>query len=258
MTVARLLGLPGELQLRILKNLDAQSILACRQASPELEHIIDGALELQYQLELELAGMVDGPPGPASIRDRIDALRAYKTAWDAGEHPIHRLSIDASITGLQTHLDPLLHWIEATTGSLKIYRPPGTFFGLAEREETFEGMEAEIDTHPGYYAFDIDPTQDLLVYSWDTPPVLMHHGEQTYPKCTFASLSQNYQAHPLANHTYTSCLPVTAWYAYATLRCRGDLVEWMASCGEDAPIEMMVINWKTGMIVWVSAIGPRG
>ncbi|KAI9059224.1 hypothetical protein FKP32DRAFT_1606257 [Trametes sanguinea] len=247
MTVSRLLELPSELQVRILSNLDAKSILACRQASPELEHTIDDTLELQYQLELELAGMVDGPPGPASIRDRLDALRAYRRAWDAGEHPVQRIS---TINGFNTHIGPLIFWIEAITGSLRIYRPPETFCGLAERELTFEGMEVQVASYPGYYSFVIDPAQDLLVYCWDTSPAPIGH---TYAKCAFASLSQNYQAHPLASRSFTSCLPVTAWGTYASARCRGDLVEWTVGCGENAHAEMMVINWKTGIIIWVSA-----
>ncbi|KAL7281093.1 hypothetical protein ACG7TL_004399 [Trametes sanguinea] len=202
MAGSRILELPAELQVRILSKLDARSILACRQASPELAQTIDNAVELRYQLELALAGMIDGPPGPASIRDRLDALRRYRAAWYAGRHPVHKITI-APVEPWHTHTGALTSYIEATTGRLKIYRPVGTLCGLAALDATFDGLEAEIATYPDLCSYTTDPSQDLLVYSWDT--------------------------HPAAG---------------------GDLVALTVNCDDACPVDMMVVNWKTGIIVW--------
>ncbi|KAJ2990025.1 hypothetical protein NUW54_g8600 [Trametes sanguinea] len=95
---SRITGLPDELQVRILSELDPPSILACRevmyavypaaalaahqfgptQAIPELKETIDNSIEVNYQLELALSGMIDGPRplNSACTRDRLAALRA--------------------------------------------------------------------------------------------------------------------------------------------------------------------------------------
>ncbi|OSC99425.1 hypothetical protein PYCCODRAFT_844603 [Trametes coccinea BRFM310] len=246
MAGSRILELPAELQVRILSKLDARSILACRQASPALAQTIDDAVELRYQLELELAGMIDGPPGPASIRDRLDALRRYRAAWYAGRHPVHGITI-APVEPWHTHTGALTSYIEADTGRLKIYRPAGTLCGLAEIDATFDGLGAEIATYPDLCSYTTDPSQDLLVYSWDTHPAA---GVQTYAKCAFASLSQHFQPHPLASHPITACLPIPSCGGYAHPQCRGDLVALTVNCDDACPVDMMVVNWKTGIIVW--------
>ncbi|OSD01365.1 hypothetical protein PYCCODRAFT_1436597 [Trametes coccinea BRFM310] len=94
--VSGLTGLPDELQVRIMCEMDPASILACREASSQLKETIDSSIEVHYHLELALSGMIDGPrpPGSACTRDRLAALRAYRAAWDAGKHPTQRVIID--------------------------------------------------------------------------------------------------------------------------------------------------------------------
>ncbi|KAI8975836.1 hypothetical protein BD414DRAFT_509774 [Trametes punicea] len=163
------LELPAELQVRIISQLDARSILACREASAELAWTIDDSVELQYRLELALAGMVDGPPSDASVRDRLDALRAYRSAWAAGAHPVHRVAVDADIAALSASENAApIAYVEKSTGRLRIYAPPAPFSGLAEREEAYGGAGAFVAVHPGGFA--VDPERDLLAYTWDTFP----------------------------------------------------------------------------------------
>ncbi|OSD01323.1 hypothetical protein PYCCODRAFT_1436557 [Trametes coccinea BRFM310] len=238
----RFLELPDELQLRILSKLDARSILACRQVDPGLAQAIDEAVEMQYRLELQFAGMIDGPPGTISVRDRLDALRAYRAAWNASRHPVHTLLVDSDILG--PHLRGISHF-EQTTGRLRLHRPAGTFCGLTEYDAVFDELSERIAADWPYDRFAINYSEDFIAYisNSDSDPsgVYVH----------FASLSQNYQPHPLANRPIIqTCSPLEDVGCWSVLGCSGDLVSWHLCRWGALPSEMMVVNWKTGTIVW--------
>ena len=42
-----------------------------------MRHLIQTDIYLQYKMELAIHGMVDGPPGGLSVRERFDKLREY-------------------------------------------------------------------------------------------------------------------------------------------------------------------------------------
>ncbi|KAJ2969982.1 hypothetical protein NUW54_g12838 [Trametes sanguinea] len=113
--------------------------------------------------------MIDGPPGTTSVRDRLNALKAYRAAWISGKHPVHTLMIDANLRAhLRLNVLPLGYHIEDTTGNLKFHRPAGSFSGLTERNEVFAGMSEEIDAHQPHYLFAINHSEDLLAYACGT------------------------------------------------------------------------------------------
>ncbi|CDO77715.1 hypothetical protein BN946_scf184969.g66 [Trametes cinnabarina] len=225
MTVFSLLELPEE--LIVVRFCSHAYAAAIDQASLELAHIIENTIELRYLLELGLAGMIDGPPGPSTVRDRLQALRECKTSWSAGKR------------------------VEDTE-MLSVERAPAPFYGLAKREEVIEGIRdgsAPLVSHQ--YA--IDYNQDLFAYIWD----MQASEEGIFPKCSFASLSHRYEQHPLAARlAFMVCLPVKDRGATIDLRCCGDLIEWTTSCiGHESEElverkDMILLNWKTGVIVW--------
>ncbi|KAL7281095.1 hypothetical protein ACG7TL_004401 [Trametes sanguinea] len=175
--VSRLTGLPDELQVRIMCEMDPASILACREASPQLKETIDSSIEVHYHLELALSGMIDGPrpPGSACTRDRLAALRAYRAAWDAGKHPIQRVSID--LDKQELHSNSTRHIVYHASNPrgrggprrLTVYRPPASFCGIKEHQGDFEGAQELTEDYPypgmGY----VDVQEDLLTYVWRDP-----------------------------------------------------------------------------------------
>ncbi|KAI9068341.1 hypothetical protein FKP32DRAFT_1587742 [Trametes sanguinea] len=243
-------GLPGELQIGILSKLDARSILACRQTSTALAQTIDNAIEIQYKLELDRAGMIDGPPGTTSVRDRLNALKAYRAAWVAGKHPVHILMIDVDLSDPRLfHVLPRGYHIEQATGNLKFYRPAGSVSGLTERNDVFAGMFEEIAAHRPVYLFTISHSEDLLAYACGT--FYDPSSGDAHAECGFASLSRNYQAHPLATRpTLRTCHPLEGNSSRSDIRCSGDLVQWRVCYWASRPAELIVVNWKTGIIVW--------
>lgn len=56
---------------------DMLMLKVCRS----IRAIIDDSVELQYRIELTLDGMIDGPPSPVIVGDRLARLRALRRAW---------------------------------------------------------------------------------------------------------------------------------------------------------------------------------
>ncbi|KAI0326597.1 hypothetical protein GY45DRAFT_1328762 [Cubamyces sp. BRFM 1775] len=254
MDASHILALPADIQERIMSFLDAAGILACIEASRQLAELIDSTVSLQYQLELSLAGMVDGPPGGASVRARLEALRACRDAQCCGEHPLYEIvdrggrswcfwflrSAETEIVYIdESHPDRLL----------TVYRPRSEYCGLAETRETFGGMRALLGAHPGLHMSHVyvDYQQDLMVYSYRT---IHTDPEVSRAHCHFASLSDGFNPHPLASRRELTCdhvIPLEE-STHISLRVAGDLALWTTS--SIAFLSVIVYNWKTGVIVW--------
>jgi hypothetical protein len=78
-----MLGLPTEIIVNILSNLDLQGLVACKRTCRKLTGIYDDSSRLQYLAELEVAGMIDNPHCPMAIVDRLEKLRKKEDAWVA-------------------------------------------------------------------------------------------------------------------------------------------------------------------------------
>ncbi|KAI0351049.1 hypothetical protein OH77DRAFT_1430272 [Trametes cingulata] len=254
------LELPKELQIRIIGGLDGRSILACKKADRVLAQLIDETVELQYKLELALAGMIDGPPSNVCVSDRLDALRAYRASWKSGlgEHPARGIS----------HNGACIRRINATSfvysdrqaGTFTLHVPAAPFFGVPGRVETYAGWE-RVSSNPDMKNYNVSPSDDLLVYSCHGSNPL---GDGYYASCTFVSLANGFTPHPLAPRpTFTACPRVVAGLqgGHMTMQLLGDLLAWtlfprgygqyyLQRESDDSSIEMLVVNWKTGVIAW--------
>ncbi|OCH85848.1 hypothetical protein OBBRIDRAFT_739112 [Obba rivulosa] len=76
-----LLGLPEELLIEVLKNLDFRDILRCCLVCRLLQSTVAGSLELQYKIELGADGLVDGPPSALTTADRLQLLLDRRRRW---------------------------------------------------------------------------------------------------------------------------------------------------------------------------------
>ncbi|KAI0360860.1 hypothetical protein OH77DRAFT_1418889 [Trametes cingulata] len=243
--------LPEDVQIRIISKLDGQSILDCRKASRQLAQLIDSTVELQYVLELALAGMVDGPPSNVSLRDRLDALRAYSAAWVKGEHPLSEVYIGKSRMEFSANATHLAWTDLLRKGPLRVYRPAGVFRRVQERASVHEGWTRLCTSSIGQVDFLACPERNMVMYYWTWGP------EQAprciaYAKCTFASLGEDFGPHPLAaKPTFKTCLqlPISPPRTRMRAHCLGDLVSWAAECAGIA-VDMLVMNWRTGKLVW--------
>ncbi|KAI0326592.1 hypothetical protein GY45DRAFT_1328758 [Cubamyces sp. BRFM 1775] len=251
MDASHILALPADIQERIMSFLDAAGILACIEASRQLAELIDSTVSLQYQLELSLAGMVDGPPGGASVRARLEALRACRDAQSCGEHPLYEIVDRGDRFWFLPSAETEIVYIDVSHPDrlLTVYRPRSEYCGLAESRETFGGVRALLGAHPGLHMSHVyvDYKQDLMVYSYF---VIHTNLNRSRAHCHFASLSDGFNPHPLASRrelTGDQAIPL-AGSARISLRVAGDLVLWTTS--GIAILSVIVYNWKTGVIVW--------
>ncbi|OSD01363.1 hypothetical protein PYCCODRAFT_1436594 [Trametes coccinea BRFM310] len=242
--------------------MDPSSILACREASPQLKETIDSSIEVHYHLELALSGMIDGPrrPGSACTRDRLAALRAYRAApWDAGKHPTQRVSID--LGKQEPHSNSARHIIYHASNPrgrggprrLTVYRPPASFCGIEEHQGDFEGAQELTEDYPYSGMGYVDVQEGLLAYIWRDPDCRGRF------KCRFSLLSgsrcepHSAAIHPIvyldtptiATSMHTGCLRISGFGDLVLVHIHG------SACQQrDSHNVMIVMNWKTGVIIW--------
>ncbi|KAH9894879.1 hypothetical protein C8Q73DRAFT_475474 [Cubamyces lactineus] len=251
MDPSHILKLPADVQVRIMSFLDAPGILACRQASRQLAKLVDDTVALQYQLELALAGMVDAPPGSASVRARLDALRAYRDAQARGEHPLFEIVDHGDHLRFVRSAETEIVYLDRSQADLPltVYRPRSEYCGLEELRETFGGVKPLLDAHPDLDMSNVyvDYQQDLVVYSYFT----IHTAQNiSMAHCHVASLSQTFNQHPLAAREELSrdhAVPMEGSVRIG-LQVVDDLVLWTTT--SFAIVSVIVYNWKTGVIVW--------
>ncbi|KAI9059228.1 hypothetical protein FKP32DRAFT_1596573 [Trametes sanguinea] len=259
---SRLTGLPDELQVRILSELDPPSILACREASPELKETIDNSIEVNYQLELALSGMIDGPrpSNSACTRDRLAALRAYRAAYDAGKHPTRGVLIDVSKQ--EVHARSARHLVYHASNPnrrgprrLTVYRPPASFCGIEEQKLHFEGVQELGDDYPVQGTCYVDVQEDLLAYMWRL--------SSDYPfeyRCRLQLLSGRHcEPHPAATQSIVDLNPLTIgesrYDGWPSISGFDDLIVFRFNHRDsfsywESRDTVIVLNWKTGVTVW--------
>ena len=156
---------------------EVYAVLTVTQVNKTLRDLIDNNMAIQYQLELALAGMVDGPSRNATTRERLDALRAFKTAYSTGTQPTEEVIVPASQRADMFFVpsNPAeIAYIDKEDGELvlKIYRPSSTLHGITNepRETVISGMGQLLAAHPGMSADNlfVDSEQELLVYAFST------------------------------------------------------------------------------------------
>lgn len=113
-------------------------------------------MALQYNIELAIDGMEDGPPGGMKISERLEALRKRRAAWTTMQ-PSERRPIKTSMQAMQSgHFV----WANHHTKQLHAWRIPSVYRGISAKECVVKGIDVK---EQGVGALAIDPDQDLLV-----------------------------------------------------------------------------------------------
>ncbi|KIM55698.1 hypothetical protein SCLCIDRAFT_134153 [Scleroderma citrinum Foug A] len=245
-TARSLPDLPPELWIAILRFTDTRTILRCTAVCRSIRAIIDDSVELQYRIELTLDGMIDGPPSPVIIGDRLARLRALRRAWATLDWssnivvpmpgPCHAYELVGGVFckthHSQHHRFSSRHltatWLPSSTD------PAGR---LIDREDI--GLPTR--------DFAIDPSQDLIIlfkgYEDDAMPVLIVPGTL---ELHIRTLSTN-EVHPEARLPKLSMpvfLPVTGAYMAIV-----DDVVGMLYCVDPERPHITLWNWKTGKVL---------
>ncbi|KAI0325912.1 hypothetical protein GY45DRAFT_1364247, partial [Cubamyces sp. BRFM 1775] len=198
--------------------------------------------------------MVDGPLGSeSSLCERLDALRAWKTAWASGEHPVHEVALLADSqrsTHSMSHYSPArmavdIAYAEQQEGSLKIHRPPGPFCGLRARDYNYPGLNALLDIE-SVMGFHVDLAQDLFFWCNSVD------SNNPFPTLRFCSLANGFGPHPDSARPTVTSSRFIGWFPVLRFQVLDDIVVWSMRGGDigSPETDVLVINWKTGVIVW--------
>lgn len=73
--------LPAEVLMSILGDLPLRDLCACQATCKRFNSFVRNTLPLQYRIELEAAGLLDGPPGPLSTYQRMQLVLQRQRMW---------------------------------------------------------------------------------------------------------------------------------------------------------------------------------
>jgi hypothetical protein len=229
-------ALPIELTLRIFAFFDPIGLVGFRRVNSFFKSLIDETTTLQYRIELFASGMVDGPPGDLSTRERLELLRSYETSWKKIEWNEH-----STILSPHGHLWELYGnvWAHSRgSDAIDFVQLPSRLRGIPMRQWTLKFDFVPRD-------FGMDPSQDLLV--------TIENFENTPNLCRIQlrTLSTG-ERHPLARGTavveYTLTGPeirLDRW-SYSIRTC-GDYVGILFEEHFVRRNELVVWSWRTGV-----------
>lgn len=80
-----MLGLAPEVLIKILKNLHFTDILSCMQTCKTILDIVNGSPELNYRIQLQIAGLQDNPRCRLSLAERHSQLKGRERRWNSFE-----------------------------------------------------------------------------------------------------------------------------------------------------------------------------
>ncbi|KAG1757742.1 hypothetical protein EDB19DRAFT_1891444 [Suillus lakei] len=220
-----LTSLPVELILKIFSLLDWRTLLICREVCKFFCLIVEGE-RAQYEIELAVSGMMDGPPSLLTTSDRLALLKERNAAWESlkwvesqdipmmGGH-IWELYGDVFA---QSSTPDVLHFRQLPSKYRKI-------------EEKTWGVALDIHVRD----FTMDPAQDLLVLIEQSTSLIRIH---------LRSLATG-DRHRLAPQ------PAILQNARATytLQVCDNLLGILFLSPEDADPELTIWNWTTGKVI---------
>ncbi|KZT30761.1 hypothetical protein NEOLEDRAFT_1054001 [Neolentinus lepideus HHB14362 ss-1] len=146
--------LPLELIIDILHYLDLATLLRCSSVSLFFYGLVKETANLQYNIELEANGLVDGPRNDLSSAEKLDMLRQRQTAWERMEWVEQR-----TISMANGNLYELYGGVFAQSlaeRSLVFKRLPSRYRQIEERTWTIGDVGVDMRD------FSIDPGQNLL------------------------------------------------------------------------------------------------
>ncbi|KAJ8475000.1 hypothetical protein ONZ51_g6826 [Trametes cubensis] len=237
-SVSRLPRLPGELLFEILKFLDTKHLLRCRLICKDLEAAIKDSLQLQYKIELEAEGLVDGVGCPLPVAERYKLLMErrkrwrYLAWWQATTFPA-----PASCQAYE-----LVDGVFASSRSMPLGASRHiSFTRLPAPSEPARTTERE-DLGVPIRDFAIDPSQDLVALVVDDVP------ENNPGRINFGvnlrTISEN-KPHPGAGKTELHA-PIPFSVGASFIQIVDDVIGvffWVHGPG------LIIWNWRTGRLV---------
>ncbi|KDQ14103.1 hypothetical protein BOTBODRAFT_66287 [Botryobasidium botryosum FD-172 SS1] len=243
---SHLVALPKELIFQIIGELDLAALLRLSVACKSLYHLISSSAPIQYRIELERAGYINGSAaGPLTITQRRARLRKHSRAW-------HGLSwarsIDSELDSRFTH-----YYLYGGTIAFAIPSPSGTRLSFYELPSTISrtlGLEwpFEVSFNFGIWSFAFDQEQDLLV-------LIEKCVEGSSPRVHIMSMTTN-MPHPSAKVHVLQAPPlppgIQSVDASFWLETVGDTIGLLVRLNDrintDGESYLIMWQWVTGLV----------
>lgn len=235
-----LTSLPLELIYKIFSLLDWRTILVCREVSRFFRSIAEGD-RAQYEIELAVSGMMDGPPSPFITSDRLALLKERNAAWES-----LRWVESQDIPMMQGHVWELYGGVFAQSSTpdvLHFRQLPSKYRKI---EEKTWGVALDIHVRD----FTMDPAQDLLVLI--EQPKSLHNVNATSTRgirIHLRSLTTG-DRHRLAPQSAILVHDLDARNVRVTytLQVCGNLLGILFTHPGDADPELTIWDWTTGKV----------
>ncbi|KAI0346074.1 hypothetical protein BDW22DRAFT_1352068 [Trametopsis cervina] len=237
-------SLPTELICWIFRYLSCNELVVCRQLCRSLKHIVDTTVDLQYILNLQLAGMADNPAHSLGTADKLALLKRYRDQWCSLTPHLEHIVLFESIH-LERVDDKKEHFIRGTLGIGPSLNFDYHFAQLPSRIREIP-LKSWVLRLPGYTgSFAMDLQQDVLAILKERPPP--DGNDDKCPSLHILELSTG-KEHPLALYPSLS-LPDVMEPGLSRLRINGPYI--YVHC-EEAETSV-TWNWRSGSQIFYEA-----
>lgn len=235
-----LTSLPVELVLKIFALLDWRTLLVCREVCRLFCSIVEGD-EAQYEIELAVSGMVDGPPSPFTTSDRLALLKERNAAWES-----LRWVESQDVPMMRGHIWELYGGVFAQSSTPDVLH----FRQLPSKYRTIEEKTWRVGLDMHVRDFTMDPAQDLLVLIEEPTPSPNANATTHSILIHLRSLTTG-DRHKLAPQPaiLVHALDAPNDGATYTLQVCDHLLGVLLTRHGDTEAELTIWNWTTGKVI---------
>ncbi|KAM6500103.1 hypothetical protein JOM56_003117 [Amanita muscaria] len=229
-------SVPCVIVLEIFQYLDLYSLLKCRLVCSGFQYLIDTTANLQYEIELAVAGQQDGSYGDMFTRQEM--FKMHQKRWDGLQWTeVLRGPMMSNCRAWGVH-GGVLAQASSETYTLHLKRIPSQSRGIKERNWILD-LSTFLGEGPQMGDFGIDPGQDLLA-------IMASAGDSV--RIHILTLSKG-ERHPLTSgpclvphdlHFFDSWEQDLDWFFFDI--CHDFLSVYSMSCA-------VLWNWKTGQLL---------
>ncbi|KAI1790401.1 hypothetical protein LXA43DRAFT_891051 [Ganoderma leucocontextum] len=241
---------PREIQLRVLFYLEAPDIFRFREASKAFSELASD-MAVEYNVQLDIAGMVDNPSQGSPLIERYEKLLQYQEGWKKAVPSVDpnvpvRLVRDPDFGSYWEWTGGVFPYVvnpQSSQQTLHLYRPGSSVRGPEPKRWTLEAAQL-----PGGYRMlgcGVDKAQDLLVLSLAP----LHYNPDSEEVCILQLLSLQRAGvpHPEASHHLLYGRRLRA--DQPGIRPPQICEDTLACAIENDVWEVEVWNWKIGTLI---------
>ncbi|EMD34287.1 hypothetical protein CERSUDRAFT_67329 [Gelatoporia subvermispora B] len=244
---------PLELTLLVFARLDLREVLRCRQVCRLLRDIIDGDATIQYRVNLTLSCMEDNTLNQLGIVKKKNLLTLYQIAWWNLSPTAFFPTYDAATIECVQRRGTYMTMAPGGMNDARVRQLPSRIRRIAEGLRYLGSLSDGSDRD----MVRVDPVEGLIFVVGKRWERQEQGSTEQYVTIHLVSMSDG-GPHPAAVSP-TFPVVVDGNIAHQYLDICGDYFTFVETYYDDSPnvpMELRVINWKTGKIhLWLRGCG---